>query len=130
MIYNYHPNQKTTMERNLLDLDLIHLFATFKKHLQKLETIIESHEKLEKKREQQPKNLSFGQLFHIQDIATLLGVTENTIYRYVRSGELTSIKIGNRHVFYEKDLKDFLDKNHRKIEYAQQTASDSADKFS
>jgi len=102
------------MERKIIDLDLIHLFATFKKHLQKLEAIIESQEKLEKKREQELKNPSFGQLFHIQDIAKLLDVTQNTIYRYVKRGELTSVKIGNRHVFYEQDVKDFLDRNHRK----------------
>src|SRR5690606_17326099 len=102
------------MERRLLDLDQLRLFETFKKYLKKFEHLIESHEKLGKTIQKGIANPSFGRLLHIQDIAELLDVTQNTIYRYIRSGELASIKIGNRHVFYEEDVKDFLDKNYKK----------------
>jgi len=102
------------MERRLLDLDHLRLFETFKKYLQRFETIIESQEKRWIAIHKGVANPSFGRLFHIQDIAKLLDVTENPIYRYIKRGELASIKIGNRHVFYEDDVKDFLDNNYKK----------------
>jgi len=99
------------MERKLLDLDLAKMLLTLKENLKAYKHCAETVEEL-KKVITELKNPSFGKLLHIQDIADLLNVTHNTIYRYIKSGELASIKIGNRHVFYEKDLKDFLDKNH------------------
>lgn len=101
------------MERNLPDLDLIGLFSILKKSLQASDKTMEAIEEL-KKSIKKLKEPSFGKLFHIQDIAELLKVTENTVYRYINRGQLASIKIGNRHVFYEKDIKDFLDKNYKR----------------
>ncbi len=49
----------------------------------------------------------------VKDIATRLQVSEQTVWRWIRSGELPSIKLGGQYRVSPDDLQDFL-KKHRK----------------
>jgi excisionase family DNA binding protein len=44
----------------------------------------------------------------VRDIAKMLGVTVDTIQAYIRRGELTAIKIGNKYVVERKEFERFL----------------------
>jgi len=99
------------MERNIFDLDLPKLFLMLKNNMEAYKRMEENFEELRRTIMQLAKP-SFGEILHIKDVADLLDVTPNTIYRYISNGELTSIKIRNRHVFYRKDIQAFLDKNY------------------
>jgi excisionase family DNA binding protein len=49
----------------------------------------------------------------VKDIANRLQVSEQTVWRWIRSGELPSIKLGGQYRVSPDDLQDFL-KKHRK----------------
>lgn len=47
-------------------------------------------------------------LYTIEEIATILKVTERTIYNYIRSGALHAIKVGKYWRVKHEDLEQFL----------------------
>lgn len=48
------------------------------------------------------------QLLNIQEASQLLGISKNTLYKYSSNGDIRKIKIGNRVLFSEEILKDFV----------------------
>jgi len=99
------------MEKKMLELDLPKLFWMLQKLVNKFD---EATEFLTKTNEAQPPKMShpiYGKILFIEDVADILGYTPNTIYRLIKDGKLHSLKPGNRHLFYEKHIIDFLDKN-------------------
>ena len=65
---------------------------------------------LKKKNIAHSRKRGLDKVLFIEDVAEALGVTMNTIYRYISKGHLASIKIGNRHLFYEEDIQSLLDR--------------------
>lgn len=51
------------------------------------------------------------QLIGINEASALLGISKNTLYKYSATGEIKKIKIGNRVLFSEEILKDFVNKH-------------------
>lgn len=49
----------------------------------------------------------------IDEIAHTLDISRATIYRYIKKGELSAIKIGNSYRVSQKELKKFL--NRKKV---------------
>ncbi len=49
-------------------------------------------------------------LYTIDEIVEILKVTQRTIYNYIKSGDLTAIKIGKYWRVKHTDLAQFLDK--------------------
>lgn len=49
-----------------------------------------------------------GKLYSAEDVASMLGVELDTLYRYARRGELPGLKIGKLWRFAEKDIQEFL----------------------
>ena len=47
----------------------------------------------------------------LEDVADMLGVTYQLIYRLVRSGELPAIRLGKLYRVSRRDLDEYLDKN-------------------
>lgn len=50
-------------------------------------------------------------LFKVADIAAALLVSNMTIYRMIRSGELPAVKIGRSFRVTERDLREYLEKS-------------------
>lgn len=48
------------------------------------------------------------QLLNIQQASEVLGISKNTLYKYSSNGDIPKIKIGNRVLFSEDILKDFV----------------------
>lgn len=48
-------------------------------------------------------------LLSVEEVAERLGVTPDTIRHYIRTHQLTAIRIGNKYRIKESDLKRFLD---------------------
>lgn len=49
------------------------------------------------------------QFYTLQEISELLRVSMTTIYRYVESGKLGAVKIGNSYRVTDEDLRKFID---------------------
>lgn len=47
------------------------------------------------------------QLLSVPEVARLLGVTEETVRRHVRSGKLVAEKLGHQWFVHEKELESF-----------------------
>jgi len=54
-------------------------------------------------------------LIFIEELSEKLRLSTSTIYRYVSEGIIPCSKIGNRHVFFESDIRRFLEENYRSI---------------
>src|SRR5690606_29437713 len=54
-------------------------------------------------------------LIFIEELSEKLRLSTSTIYRYVSEGLIPCSKIGNRYVFFESDIKRFLDENYRSV---------------
>src|SRR5690606_25750970 len=52
-------------------------------------------------------------LIFIEELSEKLRLSTSTIYRYVSEGIIPCSRIGNRHVFFESDIKRFLEENYR-----------------
>lgn len=48
-------------------------------------------------------------VYGTKELADLLGVTERTIYNYIKDKELVASKIGRKWIIQEADVKAFLD---------------------
>ena len=47
-------------------------------------------------------------IFHVKDLEYLLGVSHNTAYQLVRSGQIRSIKVGRTYKIPKSALEEFL----------------------
>jgi excisionase family DNA binding protein len=48
-------------------------------------------------------------LLTVDETLEVLRITRSTLYRHIRSGLLTPVKLGNRTLFREKDLERFIE---------------------
>ena len=48
-------------------------------------------------------------LYTVKEVASLLQVNPNTVYDYIRSGQLTALKLGSVKI-RGRDLEEFIDK--------------------
>lgn len=48
------------------------------------------------------------EFFTIEEVMGTLGVSENTLYRYIKKGELSPIKFRHRNYFRKVDLVEYL----------------------
>lgn len=99
------------MEKKILDLDLPKLFWALQKLVSKFDEVMEYLSKTNETQQPRMSHPVYGKILFIEDVAKILGYTPNTIYRLIKDGKLRSLKPGNRHLFYEKHIIDFLDKN-------------------
>lgn len=44
----------------------------------------------------------------LDDVAKVLGISESSVYRLVRGGELPRVKVGNRTLFAQDDVRTFI----------------------
>jgi excisionase family DNA binding protein len=49
-------------------------------------------------------------LLTIRDVATVLGISRESVYRLIRAGELEPIRVGHRARFTRGDLRDYLER--------------------
>jgi excisionase family DNA binding protein len=54
------------------------------------------------------KNILGTQLYNQKEVASLLGVTTNTVRKYMKEGKINSTLIGGRHYVCEEEIKRFL----------------------
>lgn len=48
-------------------------------------------------------------IYNVHDLEKILGVTQRTIYNYIKAGQLKAVKIGGSWRFTEEALADFLE---------------------
>lgn len=56
-----------------------------------------------------PQHESATYLLSVMEAATRLGLSEETVRRYIRHGELSAIKFGRRVLVHPEDLDAFID---------------------
>ena len=49
-------------------------------------------------------------IYTVQELTELLKVTQRTLYRYIKAGQLKTIKLGREYRVTEDALKEFLEK--------------------
>lgn len=49
------------------------------------------------------------EFYTLKEVAKMLRVSMTTIYRYVESGKLSAVKIGNSYRVTDEDLRKFID---------------------
>ena len=62
-----------------------------------------------------PKVILGVKLYSLQEVADLLGVTRETITKYISRGRLTTTLIGGRKYLSEENLKSFLQDEEQKF---------------
>jgi excisionase family DNA binding protein len=50
-----------------------------------------------------------GQLFTVAEVAAVMRVSNMTVYRLIRSGELPALRVGKGYRIFEADLESFLE---------------------
>lgn len=53
-------------------------------------------------------------IYTVQELTELLKVTQRTLYRYIKAGQLKTIKLGREYRVTEDALKEFLEKGTEK----------------
>ncbi len=64
-----------------------------------------------------------GKLLDIKQVREVLGLSERTVFRLIKSGELKGFKVGREWRFEESDITDFIQ---RQREKATQTGDDTS----
>ena len=49
-------------------------------------------------------------IYTVQELTEVLKVTQRTLYRYIKAGQLKTIKLGREYRVTEEALKEFLEK--------------------
>jgi excisionase family DNA binding protein len=57
----------------------------------------------------QPRTFVTGQLFTVAEVAAVMRVSNMTVYRLIRSGELPALRVGKGYRIFEADLERFLE---------------------
>ncbi len=55
---------------------------------------------------------SYDQLplvLRVEDIIRILGISRNTVYEYIRSGRLHSVRVGRQHLISKDALRSFFE---------------------
>lgn len=58
-------------------------------------------------------NLNERQYYSIEEVLSILSISDNTLYKYIRKGDLKPVKLFRRNWFKGKELLDYI---HSKIE--------------
>ena len=53
-------------------------------------------------------------IYTVQELTEVLKVTQRTLYRYIKAGQLKTIKLGREYRVTEEALKEFLEKGTEK----------------
>jgi len=101
------------MKSDVFINELPKLVKALNKILQTNELIIKSIEEI-KAQDNAPVSVLHDLIF-IEELAQKLRLSQTTLYRYVSEGYIPCSRIGNRHVFFESDIKRFLDQNYRSV---------------
>jgi excisionase family DNA binding protein len=64
-----------------------------------------------------------GKLLDVKRVREMLGLSERTVFRLIKSGELKGFKVGREWRFEESDITDFIQ---RQREKAAQTLDDTS----
>ncbi len=64
-----------------------------------------------------------GKLLDVKQVREMLGLSERTVFRLIKSGELKGFKVGREWRFEESDITDFIQ---RQREKAAQTLDDTS----
>jgi excisionase family DNA binding protein len=62
-----------------------------------------------------------GRIWTIQEVASLLGVSDMTIYRLIKRGELRALKVGQRYRIAESALDDYLSQAYQRTRQSLQS---------
>ena len=57
--------------------------------------------------------LRLRELRHVDEVAELLGISESGVYRLIRKGALTSVKVGGRTLFEPAAIREFISAQRR-----------------
>lgn len=101
------------MKNDLFTNELSNLVKVLNLILQTNERIIKSIEEI-KAQDTAPISVLHDLIF-IEELAQKLRLSQTTLYRYVNDGLIPCSRIGNRHVFFESDIRRFLDQNYRSV---------------
>jgi excisionase family DNA binding protein len=57
-----------------------------------------------------------GRLFTVAEVAAVMRVSNMTVYRLIRSGELAALRVGKGYRIFEADLERFLGERSVRVE--------------
>jgi len=101
------------MKNDVFINELPKLVKLLNRILETNEAIIKSIQEI-KAQESAPISVLHDLIF-IEELAQKLRLSQTTLYRYVNEGHIPCSRIGNRHVFFESDIKRYLDQNYRSV---------------
>ena len=55
-----------------------------------------------------------GKLLDVKQVREVLGLSERTVFRFIKSGELKGFKVGREWRFEESDITDFIQRQREK----------------
>lgn len=99
------------MRNDLFTNELSKLVKALNLVLQTNERIVKAIEDL-KEQDNAPISVLHDLIF-IEELSQKLRLSPTTLYRYVNDGHIPCSRIGNRHVFFESDIKRYLNQNYR-----------------
>lgn len=99
------------MKNDVFTHELSKLVKALNLVLQTNERIIKTIEEI-KSQDNAPISVLHDLIF-IEELSQKLRLSPTTLYRYVNDGHIPCSRIGNRLVFFESDIKRFLDQNYR-----------------
>jgi excisionase family DNA binding protein len=62
------------------------------------------------------RTFSTGRLFTVSEVAVAMRVSNMTVYRLIRSGELPALRVGKGYRIFESDLEHFLSQRSVRVE--------------
>lgn len=64
-----------------------------------------------------------GRLLSVKDLREVLGLSERTIFRLIKSGDLQGFRVGREWRFEESDIQDFIQRQRQKTRQAREEAA-------
>jgi len=99
------------MRNDLFTHELSKLVKALNLVLQSNEQIVKAIKEL-KAQDTTPVSVLHDMIF-IEELSQKLRLSPSTLYRYVSEGYIPCSRLGNRHIFFESDIKKFLNQNYR-----------------
>jgi excisionase family DNA binding protein len=62
------------------------------------------------------RTFSTGRLFTVAEVAEVMRVSNMTVYRLIKSGELPAVRVGKGYRIFEADLEGFLSSRSVQVE--------------
>jgi excisionase family DNA binding protein len=54
-------------------------------------------------------------LLSVKELAVYLGISESSIYRLLRAGDLAGVKVGGRTLFERREVREFIEASRRRV---------------